>query len=109
MTRVEEVQLMLSYLSGGTNAVHSTTQFSHTVMSMTTLVQLILTRLLVKDDILAEQVIVAENYGGAQHRQALLEPHQFFPEAPWVGHLHVQPGRGQRVEEGEDIDKRWEQ
>ena len=86
---------MQSYLSGGTNAVHSTTQFNHTVMSMTTLVQLILTCLLVIDDILAEQVVVAENYGGAQHRQALLEPHQLFPEAPWAGHLRVQPGGGE--------------
>ena len=94
MTRVEEVQLMQSYLSGGTDAVHSTTQFNHTVMSMTTLVQLILTCLLVIDDIFAEQVVVAENYGGAQHRQALLEPHQLFSEAPWAGHLHVQPGGG---------------
>lgn len=62
MTSVEEVQ---SYLSAGTNAVHTTTQFSHTVMSTTTLRQFILTCLLVIDDIFAEQVIVAQNYGGA--------------------------------------------
>lgn len=61
-------------------------------MSMTTLLQFILTCLLVIDDVFAEQVIVAENYGGAQHRQALLEPHQLFPEALWAGHLHTQPG-----------------
>lgn len=62
MTSVEEVQ---SYLSAGTNAVHTTTQFSHTVMSTTTLRQFILTCLLVIDDIFAEQVVVAQNYGGA--------------------------------------------
>lgn len=89
---------MQSYLSAGTNAVHTTTQFSHTVMSMTTLLQFILTCLLVIDDIFAEQVVVAENYGGAQHRQALLEPHQLFSEAPWAGHLHTQPGGGRESE-----------
>lgn len=89
---------MQSYLSTGTNAVHTTTQFSHTVMSMTTLLQFILTCLLVIDDIFAEQVVVAENYGGAQHRQALLEPHQLFSEAPWAGHLHTQPGGGRESE-----------
>lgn len=62
MTSVEEVQ---SYLTAGTNAVHTTTQFSHTVMSTTTLRQFILTCLLVIDDIFAEQVVVAQNYGGA--------------------------------------------
>lgn len=43
---------------------------------MTTLVQIILTCTLIVDNIFAKQIIVAENYGGAQHRQALLEPHQ---------------------------------
>lgn len=46
---------------------HSTTQCSHTVMSTTTPVQSILTCLLVIDDVLAEQIVVAEDYGGAQH------------------------------------------
>lgn len=86
-----KVQLMPSYLSAETNAVH-TTQFSHTVMSRTTLVQLILTCLRIKNYVFAEKVIVAENNGGAQHRQALLEPHQLFSEAPWTRHLHSQPG-----------------
>lgn len=94
MTRVEEVQLMQSYLSAETNAVHTTTQFSHTVTSLTTLVQLILTFLRIIDYVFAEKVVVAENYRGAQHRQALLEPHQLFSEAPWAGHLHTQPGGG---------------
>lgn len=64
MTSVEVVQ---SYLSSGINAVHTTTQFNHTVMSTTPLAEFILTCLLVKDDVFAEQVIVAQNYGGAQH------------------------------------------
>lgn len=92
VTSIYKLQWMQSYLSAGTNAVHTTTQFSHTAMSMTALVQFILTCLLVIDDIFAEQVIVAQNYGGAQHRQALLEPHQLFSEAQWAGHLHTQPG-----------------
>lgn len=69
-------------------------QFSHTVLSTTALVQLILTCPLVIDDVFAEQVIVAQNYRGAQHRQVLLEPQQLFSEAPWAGHLCSQPARG---------------
>lgn len=69
-------------------------QFSHTVASTTALVQLILTCLLVEDDVFAEQVVVAQNYRGAQHRQVLLEPQQLFPEAPWAGHLCSQSARG---------------
>lgn len=79
---VEGVQLMPSYLSAETNAVHTTTQFSHTVMSTTTLLQLILTCLRIINYVFAEKVVVAENNWGAQHRQALLEPHQLFSEAP---------------------------
>lgn len=51
----------------------------------------ILTLHLVVDDVFAEEVVVAENHGGAKHRQALLKPQQLFPEAPWAGHLHAQP------------------
>lgn len=69
-------------------------QFSHTVLSTTALVQLILTCPLVRDDVFAEQVVVAQNYRGAQHRQVLLEPQQLFSEAPWAGHLCSQPARG---------------
>lgn len=75
------------------NAVHTTTVQSH---STTALVQLILTCLLVKDDVFAEQVVVAQNYRGAQHRQVLLEPQQLFSEAPWAGHLCSHPARGNR-------------
>lgn len=71
-----------------------TQQFSHTVLSTTALVQLILTCLLVKDDIFAEQVVVAQNHRGAQQRQVLLEPQQLFPEALWAGHLCSKPARG---------------
>lgn len=85
---------MQSYLSAGTNAVHTTTQFSHTVMSMTTRVQSILTCLLAIDYVFAEQVVVAQHYGGAQHRQTLLEPQQLISEAPWAGYLHSQSGGG---------------
>lgn len=77
-------------------------QFSHIVLCTTALVQLILTCLLVKDDIFAEQVVVAQNYRGAQHRQVLLEPQQLFSEAPWAGHLCSQPARGNgKMERGE--------
>lgn len=67
-------------------------------MSMTALAQFILTCPLVIDDVFAEQVVVAQNYGGAQHRQALLEPHELFSEALWAGHLHTQPGGGRESE-----------
>lgn len=54
----------------------------------------ILTFLLVIDDVFAEKVVVAENDGGAEHRQALLEPQQLFSEAPCAGNLPAQPERG---------------
>lgn len=71
------------------NAVH---RIFHTAMFTTTFVELLLTSLLVVDDVFAEQVIVTENYRGTQHRQALLEPNQLFSQAPWAGHLPPQPG-----------------
>lgn len=46
---------------------------------------------------------MAENNGGAQHRQALLEPHQLFSEAPWARHLRTQPGGGRVTEERRGI------
>lgn len=64
MTSNEEVQ---TYLREETNAVQTTAQFSHTLLSTTAFVQYILTCLLVIDDIFAEKVIVAQNYRGAQH------------------------------------------
>lgn len=54
----------------------------------------ILTFLLVIDDVFAEKVVVAENDRGAEHRQALLEPQQLFSEAPCAGNLPAQPERG---------------
>ena len=41
---------------------------------------------------------MAENYGGAKHRQTLLEPHQLFSEAPEAWHLHAQPGGGRELQ-----------
>lgn len=57
----------------------------------------ILTFLLVIDDVFAEKVVVAENDGGAEHRQALLEPQQLFSEAPCAGNLPAQPERGSKL------------
>lgn len=57
---------------------------------------LILTWLVVINDVFAEQVIVAKNYRGAQYWQALLEPHQLLSENPVAGHLRSQPGGGRK-------------
>lgn len=68
-----------------------TLQLSHTAVSVTALLLLILTFLLVIDDVFAKKIVVAKNDGGAQHRQALLEPHQFISEGLEAGNLQSQP------------------
>lgn len=79
-----------------------TLQLSHTAVSVTALLLLILTFPLVIDDVFAKKVVVAKNDGGAQHRQALLEPHQFVSEGLEAGNLQPQSA-GSREEYLEEV------
>lgn len=74
----------------------STHQRKSHYSSVTALLLLILTFLLVIDDVFAKKIVVAKNDGGAQHRQALLEPHQFVSEGLEAGNLQSQPAGSTR-------------
>lgn len=52
-----------------------------------------LTCTLVEDDVLAQQVVVAQDHGGAQQRQALLHPQHLLPQTLCARNLLGEPGR----------------
>ena len=83
---------------------HNSTQSHSNVL--TALVQFKLTLPLVIDDVFAEKIVVAENYRGAQQRQALLEPQQLFSEALQAGNLQTKPEGGQKVQQSEYSEKK---
>lgn len=74
-----------------------TLQLSHTVLCVAALLQAILTFPLVIDDVFAQKIVVAQNYGGVQQGQALLEPHQLSFEGLEAWDLQTQPGGSRGV------------
>lgn len=68
---------------------------------------MVITFLAVVDDVLAQQVIVAEHHRGAQRGEMLLHPHHLLLQQRLARNLLLDSGPSAMKEKDEEVDKHF--